>query len=252
MKIIRTLIVLLSMTILAQAQDQVTSFGIAFKPIFPSKYFRTGPKNYSDNGIDFNLLQKSGISMGAVVRRGIGKKLAFEGGMMYTKRNYEFSLRDTSFTGGSAVKIIGYEIPLSILVMQQLGQQVFMSTGLGTSIDLFPSDVAMNNANDKYYLFYAARKNFVTFAVTASMGVEYRTKKSGILYFGANYHRSFAPIFNTLHEYYPTRDYDRLPKATGRSELSSDYFTFDIRYYFHEDKFKREKTQSYKKKSVQK
>lgn len=224
------------------AQVNTTLFGFCFRPIFSSKFLRTDPKDYTNNTTNFKLAQNSGYTTGAVVRRGITKRLSFETGILYTKRNYNFSITDSAYSGSGDFSIISYEIPINALVFIQLDKQLWMNVALGGSLDVFPSDIFTSK---NYYLNYAARKSKINSGVIANIGLEYRTKKSGTIYLGTSYHRSMNTIYNSLIEYYPTNDYKLLPKSTGRTTLQGDYLTFDVRYYFHEDP---EKKKSRKKK----
>jgi hypothetical protein len=42
-------------------------------------------------------------------------------------------------------------------------------------------------------------------------------------------------------EYYPQRDFTKLPTSTGKTSLQGDYLTLDIRFYFHENPDKKPK-----------
>ncbi|MFM2157334.1 MAG: hypothetical protein RL516_2083 [Bacteroidota bacterium] len=223
------------------AQINTTQFGFCYRPIFSSSYFRTGPKDFDDNKISYTLSQSSGYSTGALIRRGITKKLTLESGILYVKRNYDLTLRDTTFISQSDFSIIGYEIPLSALIYIQLDQKIWMSASMGGSIDIFPSDVFTYLPS--FMLQYSARKSKINSGVLANIGWEYRNGKKGTYYIGASYHRSLSTIFNTLVEYYPKRDFTLLPTSTGRTTLQGDYLTIDLRFYFHEspDKKSRKK-----------
>lgn len=221
----------LMLTFPIYAQQHTTQFGFAVRPGFPSKYFRTGPLTFTDSTITYSLVQESGISYGGLVRHGIDKRFSFESGIIYTKRNYRFSLTDTSFTGGGEFSIVGYEIPFSGIVFIQLGQELWMSAGMGGLIDIFPSDVSTAGA---YYLQYSAREQKVNAAVSAQLGCEWRTKKSGAFYLGAYYHRALQSIYTTIVQYYPDRDLANAYASIGRTKMQGDYFGIDFKYYFHE------------------
>ena len=234
------LLLFLCVTKFAAAQERVTTFGFTYKPIFPSSYFRTGPKEFENKGTQFTITQKSGFNAGALVRRGFTKRLTAETGILYTKRNYKLDISsDSGLTGNSDFKIIGYEIPLNLLVFIQLGQQLWMNAALGASLDLFPSDI-FTRAN--YFRHYSARNHTANTGLNAMTGLEYRTKKSGYFYFGLAYHRSFSSIYNSLVEYYPDGNQLLPPYSIGNTKLQGDYFTFDVRYYFHEDPAKKART----------
>ena len=227
------LIFLCFQALLSNAQINTTQFGFCYRPIFSSSYFRTGPKDFENNSILFNLAQHSGYSTGVLVRRGTSNTFTIESGILYVKRNYDLTLIDTTFISKSDFSIIGYEIPLSALIYIQLDKKIWMSAAMGGSIDIFPSDVFTYEPT--YMLQYSARKNKINTGVLANLGWEYRNGKKGTYYFGASYHRSLSSIYNTLVEYYPERDFTKLPTSTGKTTLQGDYLTIDFRFYFHEN-----------------
>ena len=215
------------------AQEKITTFGFVIKPIFPSSYFRTSAKTFSDNGVGFTIDQRSGFSAGGVIRKGITKTLSFETGINYVKRLYDLEISTGSFTGKSEYKIVGYEIPVQALVFIQLSKEIWMDVALGPSLDMYPSDVTTYST---YFLHVANRNSSSVFngGLLANLGWEYRTTKSGYIYIGACYHRSFTDIYTSTVGYYNSRT-DIKPVGQGSTALSGDYLTFDIRYYFHED-----------------
>ena len=235
-KILSALLLVCIVTSNLWAQVNTTQFGFSFKPIFPSKYLRTGPKEFSDKNIQYKLSQNSGYSAGVMVRRGITKKLSGETGILYVKRNFDMVLSDSSYSDNSSFSIIGYEVPLSALVFIQLDERLWMNVALGGSIDIFHSDILTYKEE---FLHYSSRNTKVNAGVLANIGLEYRTAKSGTIYFGTSYHRSVNSIYNTLIEYYPTRNYNDPFTSSGKTKLQGDYFTFDVRYYFHEDPEKK-------------
>lgn len=239
MKLLSLLRLLLVFTpLFSAAQKNITTFGVLVRPVFPNEFFRTGPIDFSDKDINYSIVQQSGMSFGGIIRRGITNRLSLETGITYTKRNYNLSLSDTSFTGTGDYSIIGYEIPLSSLVFIQLGEQLWMNGGLGASVEFFPSDVY---TEDTYYAHYGARNQVFNGAIHAMLGTEWRTKKSGYFYLGFNYHRSFSAIFTSVIEYYPSRDFSIPYTSIGRATLQGDYFGIDFKYFFHEDPEKKKK-----------
>jgi hypothetical protein len=218
---------------IAGAQERVTTVGIVVKPIFPSRYFRTGPKTTVDNNVQFTITQNSGFSAGGVIRYGISKTLSIESGISYVKRQYGLEIQDTTATFNSSYKVIGYEIPLQALVFIRLSNQLWMNAGLGPSLDLFPSDVRKSG---EHFVQETRRKNANNIAkagVIANIGWEFRTKNSGYIYLGSTYHRSLANIYTTYVVYL------RNPKslfydAATFTPLNGDYISVDLRYYFHE------------------
>jgi hypothetical protein len=216
------------------AQERVTTFGIVVKPIFPSSYFRTGPKEATDNNIKFTLSQYSGFSAGGVIRKGINKTLSLETGISYVKRLYNLEIKDTSATISSDFKIIGYEIPVQALVFIRLSKEIWMDAALGPSIDIFPSDVRTRNNHFLQETRRKSQQNIFNLGLIANIGWEWRTAKSGYIYAGGSYHRSFSNPYTTSAVY--IRDVAATkPDGLNTTPLAGDYLTFDIRYYFHED-----------------
>ncbi|MBK9401599.1 MAG: hypothetical protein IPN36_12300 [Bacteroidetes bacterium] len=225
----------------ATAQQGVTTFGVCLRPSFPNSFLRTGPKNFSDSAITYSIVQQSGISFGGLVRHGFTKRLSMETGIIYTKRNYDLTLTDTTFTGGGGFSIIGYEIPVTALVFIQLDEKLWMDAALGAQMNIFPSDVATFK---DFYSHYSARRQKVSAGVIANLGVEYRTAKSGYFYVGFVYHRALQTLYDTLIEYYPDRDFTKPFSSIGRTSLEGDYFGIDVKYFFHEDPAKKKKKAS--------
>ena len=242
-----TLIVFSATLLQAQTKFNTTVFGLTVKPIVPSDYFRTGKIEFSDNNVEYTVLQKSGFSFGAIVRHNFSKLIALEAGIQYAKRNYEYTLSDSAYSGKNDFTYIGYELPLNVLTFIQLGQKTYMNAALGVSFDIYPSDVYTYDREDNFYQQYGARPVLFNAGLNANIGTEYRTSKSGTIYLGLAYHRSFSPIMNNIIEYYPSQDFSRTPLSTGRSDIQGDYLTIDLRYYFHQDPEKKKAKKKKKK-----
>lgn len=217
-----------------QAQENVTTFGFTVKPIFSSKYFRTGAKNFDNNNVSFTIEQRSGFSAGAVIRKGLTKTFSLETGISYTKRLYGLSITDSNYSDKSDFKIIGYQIPIQALVFIRLSRTVWMNAALGPALEIFPSDV--QSFNDRF-LHEAVRNNrpgVFNAGLNANIGWEWRTAKSGYIYIGSSYHRSFTDLYESSVAYWRQPD-KPTPYALGKQALAGDYFTIDLRYYFHEN-----------------
>src|SRR5437868_116000 len=102
-------------------QKGTVALGIEYKPIFPVKFLRTGPQSYTDSGIVYTESLQSGYGFGMLIRKTFSKLLAFEAGINYTQRKYLLEIKDGSFTEASEFHIIGYEIPVSLLMYAQAG-----------------------------------------------------------------------------------------------------------------------------------
>lgn len=226
------------------AQERVVTFGIQLKPIIPLGFFDTGAQNEVSNNVDFTLTPKTGLGFGMVIRKGFTKSLSFETGINSIRRNYDLTISDpdSNFTSTSSIKISNYEIPVLGLVYVQLGNNLFMNVSGGFSLDIYPTDirtVGVNFSND------LIRYQWINTSLLANLGWEYRTEKNGYIYFGASLHRPFSPIFKEFVVY------DGFSKnETVNFDLSGNYFTIDIRYFFHEDKQKKKKKKKKKEKRV--
>jgi hypothetical protein len=216
------------------AQERVITAGFQFKTMFSSDFFKTGPVDLNDNGVNFNITPGSGVCFGMVIRKGFTETVSFETGINYAKRNYSLSVTDSAGKEDSEFTVIGYEIPLSGLVFIQLSDNIYMNASLGMSLDFYPSDI--RTSGDKFD-HYSARKSWFSPSVIAGLGWEYRTEKSGYFYLGASYHRPFDYIFYS-YLLYPDKE---VPTSETGSELQGNYLSFDIRYFFHSEPEKRKK-----------
>ncbi|HNP48770.1 MAG TPA: hypothetical protein PKK99_15230 [Bacteroidia bacterium] len=222
--------IFLMQALTACAQKGSTVVGIQYKPIFPAAFLGTGKQTSTSNTVSFDVELKSGFCGGMFVRHSFTDLLSFETGINYIKRNYSLSITDSSFKGDSKFRIIGYEIPLSLLAYIQLGEKIYMNASMGPGVDMFASNV---QSYDEYFQHVSFRRNLFQMSVLANIGWEYRTEKSGYIYLGASYHRPFSYIFLTKIEY----------RYRGKDEITSqkllgNYLTLDLRYIFPENKSK--------------
>lgn len=234
-------IIFFLVTIPVSAQQNVTTVGFQFKPIFSSSMFGTGPVEVQQNNVSFLIHPKSGFSAGMLIRRGISQRISFEGGISYVKRNFDLTLTDGEFSDMTEFKIIGYEVPVTGLVYIPLSQHLFMNAAFGFSFDFFPSDIYTKR---EYFEHYGARREWVIPGMLANLGWELRTEKSGYFYLGASYHQPFDKIYNSIINYAQFGKYEDV-----NIPLKGNYLTFDIRYFFHEEP--KEKVER-KKKTKQK
>ena len=218
---------LLCISFMLQAQKNVTTVGLQFKPIFPLNFLGTGETSNLDLDVKFTVGLKSGFAGGMVIRRGLSDLLSIESGINYVKRNYDLKIQDKDFEHNASFRIIGYEIPASLLVYIQLSEKLYMNVSMGGSLDMFASAVQIY---DTVFNQVALRNRVMQGAVIANLGWEWRTEKSGYIYLGASYHRPFNFIYLSKTQYYATD-----PDASTAIELLGNYLTLDLRYFFHED-----------------
>ena len=219
--------------ITATAQKGVTTFGIQYKPIIPNRFVGTFEQEFNKDQFESSIKQQIGHSFGMVIRQGINDLISLETGINFTQRNYalNFSVPDSMLNATSNVGMIGYEIPLSGLVFIRLGEQLYMNTAIGASLNYFPSDVRVfvPQSVDEHFLQEGARLNRLQGALLTNIGFEYRTRKSGYFYFGGTFNLPFAPIYTFAMSYeYPPN------QKLAIDNIRGSYLTLDLRYYFHE------------------
>ncbi len=162
----------------------------------------------------------------------------------------DFDNSSTQFSESLTYGIVGYELPVMGLLNIKLADQVFMNTAFGAVVDMFPSNVQgiteLDEVGGEYVEFLALRTTWVQFSLNANLGWEYRTEKNGIFYIGGSYHRPFYPMYRTKIFY------DGLNGDTHESyvNISGNYLTMDLRYFFHEDPEKENLVNSVKKNAL--
>lgn len=217
------------------AQKNVTTFGLQFKPIISSEIINTGPQFTQVGDIGFKVSPDGGYSFGMVIRKGITNQLSFETGINYTKRNHRLLITEdsTGFSGESDFSYVIYEIPLLALVYVQLGQQTFLNTAFGASINFLPSDW---DSFDSYFQHYSRRQSWVVPSLLANVGFEYRTYEKGFIYLGFSYHRPFSRLTNAGFLYQSVNENNVfVERERAFFDISGNYLTLDLRYFFHED-----------------
>lgn len=212
------------------AQGKLNTVGIQIKPVLPFQFLNTGIKTVYQDQVAYGITLHSGYSAGMVIRHGFSDLLALETGINYVKRSYELQITDGIFNGISKFRIIGYEIPVNLLVYIRLGEKIYMNASMGPSLDMFASDV---RSYDDYFEQRSFRKSLFQPAVTGNLGWEYRTPKSGYIYVGASYHRPFSYIYITKINYQQ--------RNALIESLAGNYLTIDLRYFFFEDPKKKSK-----------
>ena len=214
--------------IVCLSQKGTTTVGIQVKPIFPISFLGTGKITNDTAGVHFETILNSGFSGGMVVRYNFTNLLAFETGINYVKRKYTVSFSEKDFKGQTSFRIIGYEIPALLMVYAQLGEKIYINGAMGPMLDMFASSV---QTFDDYFNNVALRNHIVQPSLSANIGFEYRTKKSGNLYFGTSFLRPFTFIYLSKIGYYRNSK-----SVIIQNELSGSYLTIDLRYFFPETK----------------
>ena len=228
-----------------KAQEALTTFGITYKPMLSGGFINESDNIESESGVQYLVPKQFGYNLGMVIRKGFNETFSLETGITYTQRNFSLQVTEEArnFDFTQEFGVVGYELPILGLVYIQLDQRIFMDASFGGGLDIFPSDVALFSVGNQV-IMEGRRNSWVLAFLSANIGWEYRTPKSGIFYIGGTFHRPFGPIYSYLMEY----DYDALDPLVEPVRLvqivNGNYLTLDFRYLFHEDpakKLKRKK-----------
>lgn len=219
------------------AQDRVTTFGVQIKPIIPSNLLRTGTTQAFSEGVEYNMNQRVGYAFGGVIRKGLTNWLSLETGINYVRRNFEATVLNSnlSFSDSTRFRIIGYEIPVQGMVFVRLSDQIYMDGAFGVALNMFPSDVG-SKPDNFYHRTFRNNGNlppglaWMQMGLLTNIGFELRTEDKGYFYVGATYHRPFRYIYDSELYHLNGGVEDR-----ADLQLSGNYLTLDLRYYFHED-----------------
>lgn len=216
----------------ARGQAGVTTLGLMVKPVVPFTYFDKDATAEVEH-VNYGISLEGGFAFGMNVRVGLTNMISLETGLGQIQRRFSYQVtNDTSgYDETARIRYTGYELPVMGLVFIRLGELTFMNAALGGSLDFYPSDVEGLIEEGSIYIF---RRNWAQASVIGNMGVEFRSRKSGIFYLGATYHRPFndLALADLSYIFYgpPSRkDYPQ------RMALAGSYLTVDLRYYFHED-----------------
>lgn len=222
------LLFLLSLQI--KAQQEITTFGLQFKPILSSEIINTGPQSLKEGAVDFTIEPNQGFSFGMVIRKGFNQQFSFETGINYTRRNFNLNItNDTlNFNGKSDFSYVIYEIPVLALIYVQMGRNVYLNTAFGFAANFLPSSW---ESNDSYFNHFSQRESWMVPSLLANIGTEYRTYDKGYFYLGFSYHRPFTNITRAGVGYVE----NRLEKEAAFFDITGNYLTIDLRYFFHED-----------------
>lgn len=220
----------------AKAQDGVVTFGIQFRPLVPNRLVDFSEVTESSDTLIASWNPRTSLNFGMVVRFGITPAFSIESGINLVRRNYTIDVESPTELVQSQLRyaFVGYEVPIQALYYVQLSDQLWMNASGGLSVDLYPSDVFSTSSTQRDTLFYdfeqyTGRRAWAQLAVQANYGFEWRTKDKGYFYLGATYHQPFTDMAWA----------ETLMKWQGgihrlRTDLTGNYFTVDLRYFFHE------------------
>ena len=104
-------------------------FGLQFKPILPMSFMGTSKLDYTVDYFNTKVSQRSGYSLGGVIRFDLTKTIAIETGISTSQRRYriESSIPDSNLYVDQNIRFVTYEIPVSALFFIRLGEQMYMT-----------------------------------------------------------------------------------------------------------------------------
>ena len=225
------LVALTLITGLSSAQERVTTFGIQFKPIVPTRLMNTGTRDLSNHNVNMTIEPRLGYAFGMVVRAGLTKSLSVETGINYVVRNYRFQIFDNGSDQVINTKMTfdGYEIPLTGLIFVRLNEKWYLNSMAGASFDMYPTGgIKYREQNLELGIKETA---WIQASLLANIGAEYRTDKSGYFYLGFSFHRPFSSTANVFFSRWESAN---TFTPLFINELSGNYLTLDLRYFFAE------------------
>jgi len=238
MKFILSILFIVNFILPGFSQEGILSFGVQYKPIFSNRFFGAGESVGESDYFSASRTPKFGHSFGMQIRRGFTKMFSYETGINYVKRNYSITCLDelNSKSAEFDFGLVGYEIPNQLLVYIRLGENFYMNTATGISLNWFASDVASSSADVKFFQKTFINSGWIKVALIANLGFELRTEKKGIYYIGASLTNPFYDIANTVVTYDENLS---TPDKEILMDLRGGIFTVDFRYYFKSDPIKK-------------
>ena len=205
-----------------------TIFGIELKGIIPTNIANSGVQEMGDDSISIALGIESGFAFGMLIRHNYSKMFTLETGIRVARRYFPVDFKhENDALQSSRVELNTYSIPVQWLLYIRLGEQVYMNTLLGLSLDFYPSEVTKTFDD---YAYIIIRKSWINASILASIGFEYRTKKSGFIYLGASLNRPFGDIGEfRLSYFHEGNQNDYVNFSTG---VTGTYLSIDARYFF--------------------
>jgi hypothetical protein len=231
---------LCSVAFFTKAQQKLTTskyptyFGICASPVIPNDFI--GAKNTyfedSTGAMQTTFTNKTGYTFGGIIRIGITKNISIETGLSQVRRVYnaQVNIPDSGIYRSQTLAFVNYDIPINGMIHVKLAQEWFMNANLGISINHYPSDVrdSIIPGPGKSIYVEGRRTNRTYFSTNAGIGFEYRTKKSGIFYFGAG---AKVPFRQTLFGVSIFKQSGTGNKIVAYKPITAGYFTLDVRYY---------------------
>jgi len=224
---------IITVSLLSNAQQDNTLFGFQYKPIVPNTFIGEYSRNFDSLPVfESSSQQKMGHSFGAVVRHYFLENVAFETGINFTRRNFDIKYKINStnlkVTDNTSVSFINYQIPLSTLIFIRLSDELYMNAAIGLNLDFFPSRIGTTQTIDinNQFVVIGERLSWIQLGANANFGFEYRTRKKGIFYTGFTYNQPFT---NSM--YFKMKWLKNTSTLIVADYIKGSFLTIDFRYY---------------------
>ncbi len=239
---IKTLVIcyLCSVAFLTIAQQKLTTskyptyFGICASPVIPNDFIGAKNTYFEDvtGAMQTTFTNKIGYTFGGIIRIGITKNISIETGLSQVRRVYnaQVNIPDSGIYRSQELAFVNYDVPINGMIHIQLDRKWFINANLGIAINHYPSDVrdSIIVGQGKSIYVEGRRTNRTYFSMNAGIGFEYRTEKSGILYFGAGAKVPFRPTLFGVSIFNQSGIGN---KIVAYEPITAGYFTLDVRYY---------------------
>ena len=213
-------------------------FGLQFKPIIAAAYFDAGNESAQWENYNFKLSPRFGQSLGMILKYHFSSTFSTETGLNLVNRRYQLRVdnSDIGLQDLNRFTLRSYELPVQILSYVKVSDKYYLNAAFGNSLNIFASDVISFGEENPFFFQSASMRKRTQSALIANLGVEYRTLKKGIFYFGFSLHR---PWKNTARSFPEFDDGTNMFNNQGPTvnntkylNISGNYLTIDLRYFF--------------------
>ena len=224
--------------LMGQSKTQNFVFGLQFKPIIATDYFDDGKESVQWDKFNFKLSQRFGQSLGMILKYHFSSTFSIETGLNLVNRRYQLKIEnsDIGLQDLSRFTLRSYELPFQFLSYVKVSDKYYLNAAFGNSFNIFASDVISFGEENPFFFQSTSRRKRTQSALIANLGVEYRTLKKGIFYFGFSLHR---PWENTARSFPEFDDGSNMFNTQGPTSnnakylnISGNYLTIDLRYFF--------------------
>ena len=233
MKILVVFFFLFSLNVFCQSEKVPSYFGLHYRTILPNNFVGSKSVTISNQEFTSTCTQKTGYSLGATVRAGITKLIAFETGINLIHRNFylNMSVADSNQYAYRDLGFLTYDIPLNCLIYIKLNKSWYANASLGIAASYKPSTIgAVNNTADNHSFIhtgYVDYKKKFTADFNGNIGFEFRSKKSGFFYLGGAVQIPLSSLF-ILAGMYKYQGYE----LVAASNVNGSFLSVDLKFFF--------------------